>query len=185
MTQQPANSRIAFRPSPTGTRTDMILFIVSMVFWVVVVAHAALAPSAGSVAYGLVGLGFLAYNWRKYRHGVVADSVGLHRPLRRVLPWDHVHAIEEPSELRPELVLWCTDGKRRGTLLPIEYADELSRISGRPIQTEKVMQHPMPKVEARKTWQQEQGDFAARAARVEARNAELLGETEIPRGSSG
>lgn len=103
MTQQPANSRIAFRPSPTGTRTDMVLFIVSMVFWVVVVAH----------------------------------------------------------------------------------ADELSRVSGRPIQTEKVMQHPMPKVEVRKTWQQEQDDFAARAARVEARNAELLGETETPRGSSG
>lgn len=185
MTEQPADSRIAFRPSPTGTRTDTILFIVSMVFWVAVVVHAAAAPSVGSVAYGLVGLGFLAYNWRKYRHGVVADSAGLHRPLRRVLPWDEVHAIEEPSELRPELVLWCTDGKRRGTLLPIEYADELSRISGRPIQTEKVMQRPMPKVEVRKTWQQEQDDFAARAARVEARNAELLGETEIPRGSSG
>lgn len=102
-----------------------------------------------------------------------------------MLPWDQVNAIVEPSQLRPELELWCTDGKRRGTMLPMEYADELSRISGKPVQPEKAMQRPLPKVEVRKTWQQEQDDFAARSARVKARNVELLGDTETPRGPGG
>lgn len=186
MTEQIPNERITFRPSPARTRREMILFVVAMAFWVALVVHAALAPAVATVAYGLLGLGFLAYNWRKYRHGVVADFEGMHRPLRRVLPWAQVHAIEEPSKLRPELVLWCTDGKRRGTYLPIEYADQLSRISGRPIQSEKLLRRPLPKVEVRKTWQQEQDDFTARATRVKSRNAELLGEqSPTKRGADG
>lgn len=166
----------------------MILFVVAMAFWLALIVHAAWAPAMGTVAYGLLGLGLLAYNWRKYHHGVVADSEGMHRPLRRVLPWAQVHAIEEPSKLKPEpeLVLWCTDGKRRGTYLPTEYADQLSSISGRPIKSEKVLPRPLPKVEVRKTWQQEQEDFAARATRVKSRNAELLGEhPPTKRGADG
>ncbi|MDQ2850310.1 MAG: hypothetical protein M3Y49_06175 [Actinomycetota bacterium] len=94
--------------------------------------------------------------------------------MRRVVPWDRVRAIQEPSQFQLYLVLRCTDGKQRATLLPIEYAEELSRISGKPIKSERELARPLPKVEVRRTWQQEQDDFAARVARFRARNATLV-----------
>lgn len=175
MSEQIEEERIVFRPPlPASLRERLALgfFALLATWWVI---QAVLDQSGLRVVYGLAGAIYLAYQLVKYCHGASADSAGLHRPLRRVLPWEQVRAIDEPSELRPELVLWCTDGKRRGTLLPITYADQLSRISRRPIETEKAMQRPLPKVEVHKTWQQEQDDFAARSARVKARNAELLG----------
>lgn len=172
MTEQIANGRITFRrPLPTS-RGERLCVLLTTCCVVIAVFY---GPDLG-VVYGLVGASYLTNQLVKYRRGVSADGTGLHRPLRRVLPWGQVHAIEEPSELRPELVLWCTDGKGRGTFLPIEYADELSRISGKPIRSEKSLRRPLPKVEVRETRHQGQDDFAARATRIKPRNAELLGE---------
>lgn len=171
--REPSVARIRFRPPLARSRKEMAIVVAGVAFWGFLVIHAVLAPSQGTITYGLVGLAFLAYYWRKHHDGVVADAVGMHRPFHRVLRWDRVEAIAEPNAATVELVLRCRDGNTRTTFLPPEYAEELSQISGTPIRSEKAP-HPIPQVEARKAWQQEQDDFAARAARVRARNAELL-----------
>ena len=169
-------ARLRYAPPLATSRSDQVVLVLfSMLIAACVIAGIFFRSDLG-LFYGAVGVVYLTYQLIKCRRGVLADAVGLHSPMRRVLPWDRVRAIEEPSQFQPELVLRCTDGTRRATLLPIEYAEELSRISGKPIKSERDLARPLPAVEVHKTRAQEQVDFAARVARFKARNAELLNE---------
>lgn len=67
------------------------------------------------------------------------------------------------------------DGRIRSTGFPIRYLNDLMRLSGMPLlpahTTPQAERIPVPRTPA-----QRQRDLAERAARVKARNAELLGD---------
>lgn len=103
-------------------------------------------------------------HWRPVR----IDQQGIRRRgAFRAKPWNEVETLLETGRWDSTVRLRTTAGKNLPTGVSAEHLDRLAELSHKPIER---------RPSSSKAPTKEQRDLSERAARVKARNAELLGE---------
>lgn len=109
---------------------------------------------------------FAASAWLRWRP-VHANDDGIRRQsLFRATPWSDVDALIEPGRWDDSVHLRTAAGKDLPTGVPARYLDSLLALSGKPVEQRLSA--------AAKPPTKEQRDLSERAARVRARNGDLM-----------
>lgn len=124
-------------------------------------------PAENSIFQTVLMVGWWILLWLRFR-AVRADRNGIRRRRTlRTTPWAGIEEILEPGRWDDDIRVRTTAGKSLPTGLPGVYLGQLAELSAKPVQRHSFSSNPPTK---------EQRDLRERAARVKARNCELMGD---------
>ncbi len=125
-------------------------------------------PAENSIFQTVLMVGWWIMLWLRFR-AVRADRNGIRRrQTLRITSWAGIERIIEPGRWDASVHLRTTAGKDLPTGLPAAYVEQLATLSGKPVERRLSA--------AAKPPTKEQRDLCERAARVKARNCELMGD---------